>query len=159
MMVEIGGGLGLGRYAAQRVSVSMINGYRFFPQLAVGLGIGAEMFFYTWLDYNSGDVFIGPELSMPVFLHLRSDFIDGKVTPYIAVNAGYNISLSYGFLEGMMLDPSLGVSFNVARKNRMMIGLGYAMNWINYYYGSYSLGYYKQKGMSGGLKLKVGLSF
>ncbi len=158
-IVEVGGGLGLGNYAAQRASVSMINGYRFFPQLAVGIGVGAEMFFYTWQDYNNGDVFTGPELSMPVFLHLRSDFIDGKVTPYIAVNAGYNISLSGGFIGGMMIDPSLGISFNVGRKNHLMIGAGYAMNWIKYYYGSSGYGYYKQSGMAGGIKLKVGLSF
>lgn len=152
-LVEVGGGLGLGNYAAQRVSVSMINGYRVLPQFAVGVGVGAEMFFYTWGDYN-GNVYTGPELSMPVFLHLRSDFIDGKVSPYVAVNAGYNVSLSGGFIGGLMLDPSVGVGFNVGRKSRMLVGVGYALNRVKYYYG-----YYEQTGMAGGLKLKVGLSF
>jgi hypothetical protein len=163
-IVEVGGGLGLGVYPGQYAFFSMINGYRFFPQLAIGIGVSAEMFFCSWQDYSRyGDIFTAAdsELSMPIFLHLRSDFIDGKVTPYIVVNAGYNISLIGGFTSGMMLDPSFGVSFNVGQKNRMMIGVGYAMSWIKdyYYHSSSSYDEYIRWGMAGGIKLKVGLSF
>jgi hypothetical protein len=155
-IVEVGGGLGLGNYAAQRASVSVINGYRFFPQFAVGIGVGLEAFFYTWHNHNNGDTFTGSEGSIPIFLHLRSDFIDGKVTPYVAVNTGYNISWSGGYIDSKMIDPSFGVSFNAGRKNHIMIGVGYAMNWIKSHSG---YGYHTQSGMTGGIKLKVGLSF
>lgn len=89
---------------------TMVNGYRIVPQFAVGFGVG--------LKYCA---FEGA-LFMPMYLHLRSDFLDRKVSPYFALDVGYNFSvLGYGYY-GAMISPSLGVSYNVG-KYRMTTGI------------------------------------
>jgi hypothetical protein len=119
--------LGVGSWMDTSVSesVTMVNGYRIFPQLAIGVGAGAEFFNYG-----------APVI--PVFLHLRSDFIKTKVSPFIAVNSGYYVSGT----EGLFYEGQAGVSFNVGRKHRMTVGLGYLID-----------------DYSEAAKLKVGFSF
>ncbi|GHV02016.1 hypothetical protein FACS1894159_10530 [Bacteroidia bacterium] len=92
-IVEIGGGLGFGDWSADRVSFSMINGYRFMPQFAVGVGVGVQMAFHeaNYAYENGGGEGKARDFSLPVFLHLRSDFINGKVSPFVACNIGYNV--------------------------------------------------------------------
>ena len=154
-LVEIGGGIGIGDWGADRVSLTMINGYRVVPQFALGVGIGVEMFAYT---SNYGVLDYSPEFGLPIFLHLRSDFVDGKVSPYAAFNVGYNVSLSGGFFDGLMLEPTLGVSFNVGSNNRMTAGVSYAMNRVKYAYYGYSY-HYEDKATGSAIKLKIGFSF
>jgi len=132
-------------------SVTMINGYRFFPQLAIGVGAGFE----GW--NGSSDVV------MPLFLHLRSDFIKNRVSPFVALNLGGYVPLE-GDHEGGMVEIQGGVSFNVGRRFRMAVGLSYV---ASEYYSSYYLdsssryGYYDYytTEVDAGLRLKVGFSF
>jgi hypothetical protein len=153
-ILEIGGGLGVGNWAADRISLNIINGYRFMPQFAIGLGVGLETFMYTVPDWDYGKY---SDIVIPVFLHLRSDFIDGKVSPYAAFNIGYNILLDGNFFEGLRLEPTLGVSFNVGRK-RMMAGLSFVMDRVAYAIDSSGY-YYRDTAMGHALKLKFGFSF
>lgn len=155
-LVEIGGGLGLGNWAADRVSLTMINGYRFLPQFAVGLGVGMEMFMYEVPDWGYSRE---TDITLPIFLHLRSDLIAGKISPYVAFNVGYNINLSGNFFDGLILEPMAGVAFNIGSKNRLLVGVSFAMNQVKYAIGNGSYGYYEEKSMGNALKLKVGLSF
>lgn len=61
--------------------VSMINGYRFHPQLGAGIGIGVDV-------YNRGMV-------MPLFADLRADLIkNSQVTPQLAAQGGYGFQIS-----------------------------------------------------------------
>jgi len=157
-LVEIGGGRGVGTWGADRASFTMINGYRVIPQFAFGFGIGLEMFAYTRTDI----AYARPEeeLALPVFLHLRSDFIDGKVSPYFAFNVGYNVSLDNGLFDGLMLEPTLGVSFNIGHKNRMTAGVSIISNRVKYYYAYYpSYQPYLKTAMGAAVKLKIGFSF
>jgi hypothetical protein len=127
-------------------SVTIINGYRVLPQFAIGGGIGFE----TWIDSE--------ELAMPVFLHLRSDFLNRKVSPFVALNIGTYIPLDT-YLTGVMSELQAGVSFNIASRFRMTIGLSYATcerTGVLYYYNhsfkavDYSID---------AVKLKAGFSF
>lgn len=95
--------------AASRYSLTMVNGYRFFPQFAIGFGTG--------ISFTE----VYQEFMVPVFLHLRSDFLDRKVSPYVSVNAGYNISFK-GLSDGIFIQPGAGVSFNVGKLYRMTAG-------------------------------------
>jgi len=156
-LVEIGGGIGFGGWGADRVSITMVNGYRVVPQFAVGIGVGVEIFSYNdnyVFGYNDHHT----EFALPIFLHLRSDFIDGKVSPYVAFNAGYNVLLSGGFFDGLMIEPTLGVSFNVGHKNRMTAGVSYIMNRVKYAYYGYRY-YGGGTGTGSAIKLKIGFSF
>ncbi|MDR0954946.1 MAG: hypothetical protein LBM20_06165 [Rikenellaceae bacterium] len=155
---EIGGGIGVGEWGTTRVSISMINGYRLMPQFAIGFGFGVE--FYPNVHHTSNNniyYYGGSQLSLPIFLHLRSDFIDSEVSPYVAVNAGYNLQIDSIF-KGMMFEPSFGVGFNIGHGNRMTVGVSFIMNQVKYAYGD-SSGYNEGTAMGNALKLKVGLSF
>ena len=65
-------------------------------------------------------------MQIPVYLHLRSDITATRVSPYIALNIGYNFELKHlddmNNLSGFFAAPSLGVSYNVGSL-RMTTGL------------------------------------
>lgn len=109
MGLQTGAEVGL-QAGASRYSLTMVNGYRFLPQFAVGFGTG--------VSYTQGY----QELMVPVYLHLRSDFLDRKVSPYVSVSTGYNISFK-GFSNGVFIYPGAGVSFNVGKLYRMTAGI------------------------------------
>jgi len=145
-LVEVGAGSWTRNEDFSR-SVTMVNGYRFFPQLALGVGTGFE----SWGD---GDV------AMPLFLHLRSDFIKNKVSPFVAMNFGGYVPLD-SYYEGAMFEFQGGVSFNVGRRFRMTVGASLAMcEYYGYegYYGYYESSSYDYNS-DVALKIKVGFSF
>lgn len=168
-LIELGGGLGTGDWGADRISVSMVNGYRIMPQFAIGVGVGFEI---TSLNIDDYYVFFGDskrtDYSIPVYLHLRSDFLNGKISPFVACNLGYNIFIrgndnkaqtsadqlvdfpSYG---GVMLEPMAGVGFNVG-ENRMSVGVSFLMNTVKY---ATSIDSYTKMALS--YNLKIGYSF
>ena len=87
------------------VNVNYIGGYRFNPNIFLGLGTGvninAESGNYTVSsngDETTFNVGYFPHsfLSLPIYLHFRADF--GKVQnvwrPYVSVSAGYHMSLA-----------------------------------------------------------------
>ena len=154
-LLEIEGGLGIGRFAADRAGISIINGYRAAPQFAFGIGFGTQLFFY-WKEYIRNI-----EISVPFFLYLRSDFLKTKVSPYVAFNIGYNITVSGGLFDGILMEPTLGVGFNVGNYQnfRINIGLAYAIDRVKYIYSYDSYNYYENNDMGYAIKLKIGLSF
>ena len=133
-LVEFGGGIGFGTWGANHISLTMINGFRTIPQFAIGVGIGLQLLFYEYYD-GEWDAYLKKttEASLPIFLHLRSDFLARKISPFIAFNIGCNVSLSGGFFDGLMLAPTFGVSFNVGGK-RMTVGTNCAINHVRYSY-------------------------
>lgn len=86
------------------LGVDVVAGWRFCPQFALGVGAGVES-----VVLNSFQV--------PVYLHLRSDLLATRVSPYIALNIGYNFEISHldppNDLTGVFVAPILGVSYNV----------------------------------------------
>jgi len=156
-LVEVGGGIGMGDWGANRVSVTMINGYRIIPQFAAGIGVGAQMLIYSVFDGNNDQRDI--VMSLPVFLHLRSDFIEGKVSPFVALNIGYNVLTSDDIKDGLTFEPMVGVSFNLGKK-RMTAGVGFSMSKINYEVSNGGWSYYDFGSATGSaLTFKVGYSF
>lgn len=129
------------------IGATVVNGYRVCPQFAVGGGIGF--------------LFFG-NLNIPLFLHLRSDFLNRRVSPYFALNLGYNLSLfqSDTFIKynGFFAAPSLDVSYNVGQY-RMTTGLEFSANqaWESDYYDEF--GYSQSRIWLGALNIKVGFSF
>ena len=134
----VGDGLSMG--------FNIINGYRVCPQFTFGGGVGVLGDFAYW------------DFTVPIFLHLRSDFLDRKTSPYLAFNVGYNIPV-FGAYDGVFFAPSLGVSYNVGR-HRMTTGLEFSANhgWYEYYNGYYG-GYNYYRTWILALNVKVGFSF
>ena len=123
------------------LGVSYVNGYRFSPYFAMGLGVGVNYYF----DFE--------QFSAPVYLHLTADLLKRDITPYISLNIGNNFQLNggkynYGIYDGMseeelvaapmvrkehyrgfFAEPSVGVKFNCGGK-RANLGLAYAFDGV-----------------------------
>jgi hypothetical protein len=123
------------------LGVSYVNGYRFSPHFAMGLGVGVNYYF----DFE--------QFSAPVYLHLTADLLKRDITPYISLNIGNNFQLNggkynYGIYDGMseeelvaapmvrkehyrgfFAEPSVGVKFNCGGK-RANLGLAYAFDGV-----------------------------
>jgi hypothetical protein len=163
----IGIGVGLNRYSKYQVYHS--SGY-------MREGYFSDGYWDTIYDYSLGeyvDIFIPTEwvdsewvdtssttdvsnsLSMPIFLHLRSDFLNGKISPFSAVNIGYNVGLVDSMHEGLIFEPSLGVGIEVSPKSRLDISLGYSLmgTKVETEYGD------DIKSKVGYFKIKVGISW
>lgn len=88
--------------------VDIVNGYRFCPQFAMGGGIGLQIVEYAGF-------------SIPVYLHLRSDILEKRVSPYFALDMGIHFIPGLG--APLYFSPQAGVSFNVGKKYRMTAGV------------------------------------
>lgn len=160
-MVEAGYGFGVGDWAADRFNVNIINGYQFNPYLAIGLGVGFRYYSY---EYYSGGYYgtyytKAHDYTVPIFAHIRANFLNRGVSPFVAVNLGYNVSISGGFFGGFMFEPTLGAAFRISNRNSMTFGISYTMDRVKYSYGSSYYGYYEDKAMGGAINLKVGFTF
>ena len=130
------------------LGVSYVNGYRFSPHFAMGLGVGVNYYF----DFQ--------QFSAPIYLHATADILKRNVTPYISLNLGNNFQLNGGkynypykdaltpeqeqeeilrtdgkygsgcyHYRGFFAEPSVGVKFNCAGK-RANLGLAYAFDGV-----------------------------
>lgn len=128
------------------LGVSYVNGYRFSPHFAMGLGVGLNYYFDN------------QQITAPLFMHLNTNILKRKVTPYIALNLGYNIQLNGGkynypfndtltpeeeqqeiidtngkygsgcyHYRGVFAEPSVGVRFNWGSR-KAHVGIAYALD-------------------------------
>lgn len=138
-MVEAGEGFVMSTDGVYRTSLHVINGYRIFPQLSVGLGVGLKMFHggrpAVLEGLHDDDLHSGKtEVSLPLFFHIRTDILkNAKSTPYIALNAGYNFPLNKGFFRGYLVEPTIGIGFGTGRNgNQFNVGVGYQVHEVIY---------------------------
>ena len=75
--------------------LDMTAGYRFRPQLAVAAGFGGHAYTGLTATVSGGPVRTSYTTSVPVFLRLRSDFLDRKVSPYAQLDLGYSFVFLY----------------------------------------------------------------
>jgi hypothetical protein len=146
--VELGGATGVGDYGDGVFSFSTSHGYQINPYFYLGLGLG--------LDYHtSWEIAI-----VPVFIDIRTNFIDNSISPFFDIKAGH--SLFDG--AGLYLNPNIGISFSFSPKFALNLGVGCNIQWAeiyydyySYYYG-YSSNYYSDE-ILGGISLKLGIEF
>ena len=154
------------------LGASYVNGYRFSPHLAMGIGAGLNYYF----DHK--------QITAPIYLHLNADILKRAVTPYIALNLGYNVQLNGGkynypfkdaltpeqrqqeiintngkygsgcyHYRGLFAEPSVGVRFNCGSK-RANVGLAYTFDGeLNRTTDAYRFSYYPQ------VRVKFGVEF
>ena len=88
------------------------HGVQIFPQLFVGLGSGVN------LIYNQN----GATLRLPIFLHVRSELLNRRYSPYIDTKIGYmgehitTLTQSVGYhvyFGSSKMGLSLGVGYNL----------------------------------------------
>lgn len=75
-------------YANWFYGLDMAAGYRFYPQLTFAAGFGGYSYF-TKTSRGYSKEFIEQTTSIPVFIRLRSEFLDKKFSPYAQLDFGY----------------------------------------------------------------------
>ena len=99
------------------ISAKVIQGYRVSPLFGVGFGVG--------FNNNFDDNF-----SIPLFVHLRSEFLERGTTPFASLNFGYNILVNeceYYHWNGIYAEPAVGMSMNLGRSCRFNASVGLTM--------------------------------
>ena len=154
------------------LGASYVNGYRFSPHFAMGLGAGLNYYFDN------------EQITAPIYLHLNADILKRTVTPYVALNLGYNIQINGGkynypfkdaltseqiqeeiiktdgkfgsgsyHYRGFFAEPSVGVRFNCGSK-RANVGISYAFDGeIDRTTDAYRMCYFPQ------VRIKFGVEF
>lgn len=90
--------------------IDVINGYRTSPWFAVGGGVGAR-----YMSLKPG------ELLIPFYLHLRTEMLDRKVSPYISVNIGGAYMVNWVLLP--FAEPCGGISIRLGKGREINIGV------------------------------------
>lgn len=120
--VTLGYSVGVGRTPLDRINVHVINGVRFNPYVSLGIGIGFD--FYT----TNGEV------ALPLFVNVKGYLpVADKIDLIASMDIGGSFSLSDGFghASGFMINPALGVSFDLGRKHAINLALGYnSQAWV-----------------------------
>ena len=154
------------------LGASYVNGYRFSPHFAMGLGAGLNYYFDN------------EQITAPIYLHLNADILKRAVTPYVALNLGYNIQINGGkynypfkdaltpeqqqeeiiktdgrygsgsyHYRGFFAEPSVGIRFNCGSK-RANVGISYAFDGeIDRTTDAYRMRYFPQ------VRIKFGVEF
>ena len=83
--------------------IDMAAGYRFRPQLVVAACFGGHASTSLTATVSGGPLRTAYTTSVPVFLRLRSDFLDRKVSPYAQLDLGYSFVFLYSRDAGQKL--------------------------------------------------------
>ena len=75
--------------------IDMAAGYRFCPQFVLAAGFGGHAFTNATATVSGGELRNNQTTSVPVFLRLRSDILDRKVSPYVQIDLGYSFVFLY----------------------------------------------------------------
>lgn len=154
------------------LGASYVNGYRFSPHFAMGIGAGLNYYFDN------------EQITAPIYLHLNADILKRTVTPYVALNLGYNIQINGGkynypfkaaltpeqqqeeiiktdgrygsgsyHYRGFFAEPSVGIRFDCGSK-RANLGISYAFDGeIDRTTDAYRMRYFPQ------VRIKFGVEF
>lgn len=140
--VDLGYTVGTGDFGEDRVEFATSHGYQFNPYLYVGLGAGAHYYFDSEV------------VEIPIFAHVRSEFLNNSISPFLDFKVGYTVYDATGFY----MTPTVGCRFAIGNKSGISVGLGYTMQKVNYdfYYAGYD---YSGSENCGGFSIKVGFDF
>lgn len=127
---EIGTGVTFNDMAGPfRQKFSIINGFRFNPYFSLGAGIGIR-------------IYTGETALLPLFLHLRTRFLDKSASPYFSLDIGYSFNTSqrnyhyYYYRGGALISPTFGISKKLKNKLMLNLGLNYEYQKLKVVYGN-----------------------
>jgi hypothetical protein len=137
-------------------SVDLVNGYAFNKWFMMGGGIGVQ---YTIYNIDSDDNSGQTNVKVPIYLNLRANVLDRKVTPYFSLNLGGGFCKGYlpdlgpdaapaeinGSYEFYYVEPLAGIAVRFGGGKMLELGLSL--------YADFG------RGISGGPKLGVGFTW
>lgn len=137
-------------------SVDLVNGYAFNKWFMMGGGIGVQ---YTIYNIDSDDNSGQTNVKVPIYLNLRANVLDRKVTPYFSLNLGGGFCKGYlpdlgpdaapaeinGSYEFYYVEPLAGIAVRFGGGKMLELGLSL--------YADFG------RGISGGPKFGVGFTW
>ena len=75
--------------------IDMATGYRFCPQFVLAAGFGGYAYSAETSTVSGGELRNNQTTSVPIFVRLRSDVLDKKVSPYAQLDLGYSFVFLY----------------------------------------------------------------
>ena len=75
--------------------IDMAAGYRFCPQFVLAAGFGGYAYSAETSTVSGGELRNNQTTSVPIFVRLRSDVLDKKVSPYAQLDLGYSFVFLY----------------------------------------------------------------
>ena len=75
--------------------IDMAAGYRFCPHYVLAAGFGGHSYKNATATVSGGELRNNQTTSVPVFLRLRSDILDRKISPYVQLDLGYSFVFLY----------------------------------------------------------------
>lgn len=117
-------------------------GYQLNSNIFLGIGGG----YINYPQYADGYV----DNAFPIYADAKYNFNDKKISPFIQLKAGYDVSCNNGFYT----NPTVGTSFALGRNMFLNVGLGYIIDINEGYTGST-----KENKACGSVNLKVGFEF
>ena len=120
------------------VGIDYIGGYRFNNLFFLGAGAGATM----RLEAPITKIYMNESLELshgafyfPVYLHFRAQLLNRRCAPFLALSAGYNISLPQSFdlelisinynASGVFVNPQIGVTYRIKPKFGIYCAAGF----------------------------------
>ena len=139
-IIELGSSLGIGKYGMNNIRLNFINSLNYNPYFSFGLGIGLRYYSNIHESYST----VNSSVLIPIFLNLRTNLLNGKISPYLALGVGGTFfvepllkssKLYTGLLEGVgfLLNPSAGVSFKISEKCAINTGIAYERQKMNFH--------------------------
>ncbi len=123
--VKVGGLLGIDKHKNHSFGAEFLAGYRFNPNVRVGLGVGIDYCDLKYQEEYRGIKYYQSEYKesaayVPVFANGKFNFIDNKVSPYFSADVGYAIFIPCSkYAEdnklGMFFKPAFGVDFSMGK--------------------------------------------
>ena len=91
-------------------------GYQLNSNIFLGIGGG----YINYPQYADGYV----DNAFPIYADAKYNFNDKKVSPFVQLKAGYDVSCNNGFYT----NPTVGTSFALGRNMFLNVGLGYIID-------------------------------
>ena len=120
------------------IGADYIGGYRFNNIFFLGAGVGANMRLTTpisQLEINEALELSHGAFYFPAYAHFRAQLINRRCTPFLALSAGYNISLPQSFdlelirfnynASGAFVNPQFGVTYRIKPKLGIYCAMGF----------------------------------
>ncbi|MDL2243240.1 hypothetical protein LJB84_00135 [Bacteroidales bacterium OttesenSCG-928-J19] len=145
-LIDMGYTLGLGELKQNRGELSLSAGAQFSSIFFAGVGAGVHL-------YGMEKDF---EAIIPLFVDIRVNFINGRVSPFLGMKGGYSFHIAQFNEVGAYFTPTIGVRFRTSQDVAVNVSIGYScQNAKVYYYDGYSI-YGPERRNLGGISLKLG---
>jgi len=109
-------------YRDNKFEFATSHGYLFNPHLFVGLGIGIN-YYVDRLDDDYYPLDDDTRVEIPLFAHVRTHFLDRKVTPFADAKLGYIVTND----DGVYFSPSVGCRFARNYRSAFWVSLGFSV--------------------------------